>query len=105
VEKGEVLGFLGPNGAGKSTTMRMITGFLPPTAGTASICGHDILEEPVEAKPPRLPAGECAELRAMRVPEFLDFVADVHGYRGQRARAGAWRTPIARATSKACATA
>ena len=42
VGKGEVLGFLGPNGAGKSTTMRMITGFLPPTSGTAVICGKDI---------------------------------------------------------------
>ena len=50
VEKGEVLGFLGPNGAGKSTTMRMITGFIPPTAGTAVICGHDITKEPVAAK-------------------------------------------------------
>ena len=42
VEKGEVLGFLGPNGAGKTTTMRMITGFLPPTAGTARVCGIDV---------------------------------------------------------------
>ena len=42
VPRGEVLGFLGPNGAGKSTTMKMITGFLAPTAGTAIICGHDI---------------------------------------------------------------
>ena len=50
VAKGEVLGFLGPNGAGKSTTMRMITGFLPPTSGTASICGHDVLQDPVGAK-------------------------------------------------------
>ena len=47
VGKGEVLGFLGPNGAGKSTTMRMITGFIPPTSGTASICGHDIITDPV----------------------------------------------------------
>ena len=47
VGKGEVLGFLGPNGAGKSTTMRMITGFIPPTSGTATICGHDILQDPV----------------------------------------------------------
>ena len=50
VSKGEVLGFLGPNGAGKSTTMRMITGFLPPTSGTAYVCGHDIVTNPVEAK-------------------------------------------------------
>ena len=41
VQRGEVLGFLGPNGAGKSTTMKMVTGFLTPTAGTARVCGHD----------------------------------------------------------------
>ena len=50
VAEGEVLGFLGPNGAGKSTTMRMITGFLPPTEGTAVICGHDITADPIAAK-------------------------------------------------------
>ena len=50
VAEGEVLGFLGPNGAGKSTTMRMITGFLPPTEGTAVICGHDITTDPIAAK-------------------------------------------------------
>jgi len=50
VAKGEVLGFLGPNGAGKTTTMRMVTGFLPPSAGTAVINGHDILVQPLEAK-------------------------------------------------------
>ena len=44
VRRGEVLGFLGPNGAGKSTTMRMITGFIPPTAGTVSVCGFDIVD-------------------------------------------------------------
>jgi ABC-type multidrug transport system ATPase subunit len=47
VKKGEVLGFLGPNGAGKSTTMKMITGFLEPTSGTVSVCGHDVLDEPI----------------------------------------------------------
>lgn len=47
---GEVLGFLGPNGAGKSTTMKMVTGFLPPTEGTALVCGHDVLENPRAAK-------------------------------------------------------
>ena len=50
VKKGEVLGFLGPNGAGKSTTMKMVTGFLEPTSGTVSVCGFDILEEPIKAK-------------------------------------------------------
>lgn len=50
VSAGEVLGFLGPNGAGKSTTMKMICGFLAPTAGTAVICGHDVLEQPIAAK-------------------------------------------------------
>lgn len=47
---GEVLGFLGPNGAGKSTTMKMVTGFLPPSEGTALVCGHDVLENPRAAK-------------------------------------------------------
>ena len=50
VERGEVLGFLGPNGAGKSTTMRMITGFIPPTAGRVTVGGFDIVEEPIAAK-------------------------------------------------------
>ena len=50
VERGEVLGFLGPNGAGKSTTMRMITGYLPPTAGRAVVSGFDVGEQPIEAK-------------------------------------------------------
>ena len=50
VERGEVLGFLGPNGAGKSTTMRMITGFMPPTSGAISVGGYDVLESPIEAK-------------------------------------------------------
>ena len=50
VERGEVLGFLGPNGAGKSTTMRMITGFLPPSAGTAIVNGHDIIGDTIAAK-------------------------------------------------------
>jgi gliding motility-associated transport system ATP-binding protein len=50
VDRGEVVGFLGPNGAGKTTTMRMLTGFLPPTDGGASIAGHDIFENPLEAR-------------------------------------------------------
>ncbi len=50
VQPGEVLGFLGPNGAGKSTTMRMLTGFIPPSGGRISICGHDMLADPIPAK-------------------------------------------------------
>ena len=49
VKKGEVLGFLGPNGAGKSTTMRMITGFFPPTSGDARVCGISVVDRPTEA--------------------------------------------------------
>ena len=87
VSKGEVLGFLGPNGAGKSTTMRMITGFLPPTAGTASICGHDIVKEPVEAKkcPGYLPEA-APSYRAMTVEDYLKFIAEIRGYHGADAR-------------------
>ena len=83
VGKGEVLGFLGPNGAGKSTTMRMITGFIPPTSGTASICGHDIITDPVAAKacfgylPENAPS-----YRSMTVEDFLLFIAGVRGFCG-----------------------
>ena len=85
--KGEVLGFLGPNGAGKSTTMRMITGFLPPTAGTASICGHDIITDPVEAKKCLGDLPEAApSYRAMTVEDYLKFIASVRGYHGAEAR-------------------
>src|SRR3989339_421240 len=83
VKKGEVLGFLGPNGAGKTTTMRMITGFLPPTSGTAIVSGYDVTTHPVEAKkqigylPENAPAYD-----SMSVSEFLSFIADVRGFRG-----------------------
>lgn len=50
VDKGEVLGFLGPNGAGKSTTMKMVTGFLTPTSGSARVCGHDVVKDPIAVK-------------------------------------------------------
>src|SRR5437879_4774724 len=83
VERGEVLGFLGPNGAGKSTTMRMITGFIPPTEGTVSVGGFDIIENPIEAKrligylPENAPA-----YTDMTVFGFLNFAAEIRGMRG-----------------------
>lgn len=87
VGKGEVLGFLGPNGAGKSTTMRMITGFLPPTEGTAAICGHDITREPVEAKRHLGYLPESApSYRAMSVEEYLAFMARIRGFSGKAAK-------------------
>jgi len=87
VAEGEVLGFLGPNGAGKSTTMKMITGFLAPTAGTAVICGHDIETEPLAAKRRigYLPEGAPA-YPDMTTAEFLDFVAHIRGLHGVEAR-------------------
>lgn len=83
VAKGEVLGFLGPNGAGKSTTMRMITGFIPPTSGTAVICGHDILKDPIGAKSALGYLPEAApSYRAMTVVDFLTFIAKARGFSG-----------------------
>ena len=87
VGKGEVLGFLGPNGAGKSTTMRMITGFLPPTGGRAFICGHDVVTEAVEAKKCLGYLPESApSYRAMTVEDFLTFIAKVRGLKDVKGR-------------------
>lgn len=83
VERGEVLGFLGPNGAGKSTTMRIITGFLPPSGGTVKVGGFSIVDEPLEAKsligylPENAPS-----YPEMSVEGFLNFVAELRGLRG-----------------------
>ena len=80
VERGEVLGFLGPNGAGKSTTMRMVTGFIPPTSGKITIGGHDMLESPLPAKrlfgylPENAPG-----YADMTVRGFLNFCAELRG--------------------------
>jgi len=86
VPQGEVLGFLGPNGAGKSTTMKMITGFLAPTAGTAVICGHDITTHPIAAKKHigYLPEGAPA-YPDMTPADFLDFIAHIRGFSGSEA--------------------
>ncbi|HTZ35236.1 MAG TPA: ATP-binding cassette domain-containing protein [Stellaceae bacterium] len=88
VARGEVIGFLGPNGAGKSTTMKMITGFLAPTAGTAIVCGHDIQQHPLAAKRQfgYLPEGAPA-YPDMTVADFLRFIARIRGYRSGEAAA------------------
>ena len=84
VERGEVLGFLGPNGAGKSTTMRMITGFIPPTGGRATVGGHDVVTDSIAAKrligylPENAPA-----YTDMTVLGFLSFAAEIRGLTGQ----------------------
>ena len=83
VKRGDILGFLGPNGAGKSTTMKMITGFLRPDAGTAKVDGIDVTQDPVAVKnklgylPESAPA-----YPEMTVEEFLGFIADVRGRKG-----------------------
>ncbi|MDB5805538.1 MAG: transporter ATP-binding protein [Betaproteobacteria bacterium] len=83
VRQGEVLGFLGPNGAGKSTTMRMITGFLPPTAGSVKVCGFDIVEDPIAAKRKIGYLPEAAPSYAdMTVLSFLKFSAELRGLSG-----------------------
>ena len=83
VQKGQIVGFLGPNGAGKTTTMRMLTCFMPPTAGTATVAGFDVLEQPYEVKkrigylpetPPLYPE--------MRTKEYLEFVGKLKGLSG-----------------------
>lgn len=83
VAKGEILGFLGPNGAGKSTTMRILTCFLPPTSGRATVAGYDCFSQPLEVKRRVGYLPESAPLyRDMRVGEYLDFAAAVKGLRG-----------------------
>src|SRR6201986_3014093 len=84
VERGQVLGFLGPNGAGKSTSMRMITGFIPPTEGTIEVGGFNMVENPIPAKrligylPENAPA-----YTDMTVGGFLNFSAELRGLRGE----------------------
>jgi ABC-2 type transport system ATP-binding protein len=83
VAAGEVLGFLGPNGAGKTTTMRMVTGFIAPSSGTVSVCGHDIQSDALRAKRLMgyLPEGAPA-YGEMTPQQFIGFVANIRGLRG-----------------------
>lgn len=87
VQPGEVLGFLGPNGAGKSTTMKMLTGFLAPTAGSASILGFDIQKDTLKAQQQigYLPEGAPC-YGDMTVRSFLEFIAEVRGFKGAEKR-------------------
>ncbi|MGE0747937.1 MAG: ABC transporter ATP-binding protein [Rhodospirillales bacterium] len=88
VARGEVLGFLGPNGAGKTTTMRMITGYLTPTEGTARVCGHDVEADPIAVKRAIGYLPEGAPLYEDMTPMgFLSFIAEVRGFRGADKRA------------------
>lgn len=87
VEAGEIVGFLGPNGAGKTTTLRMLTGYLPPTSGTAVVAGHDIFRESIQARrkigymPENVPLYDD-----MRVKEYLKFRAQLKGLSGSHGR-------------------
>jgi len=106
VQQGEILGFLGPNGAGKSTTMRILTGYFPPTSGQAFIAGHDVVEEPM---PARRAVGYLPEnvplYQDMRVREYLLFVGGAKGLDqlATRQEAGGswtwWASPSAPASS------
>ena len=85
--KGEIVGFLGPNGAGKSTTMKIATGYLPPTAGTVRVAGYDVLANSLEV---RRHVGYLPEHNPlyldMYVHEYLEFIGSVHGLRGSGLR-------------------
>ena len=108
VDKGEILGFLGPNGAGKTTTMRVLTGYMPPTEGTAVVAGYSLLDKPIEAKrrtgylpetPPLYPD--------MTVREYLEFCARIKGLprgdRNARVLAAMERTRVADMADRHCA--
>jgi ABC-2 type transport system ATP-binding protein len=87
VKRGDILGFLGPNGAGKSTTMKVITGYLPPTSGTATVDGFDVREAPLEVKRRigYLPESSPS-YQEMTVEEFLEFIAQVRAIGDSAAR-------------------
>ena len=87
VEKGQIVGFLGPNGAGKTTTMRMLTCFLPPSSGVATVAGFDVLEAPLEVKKRIGYLPETPPLYyEMRTSEYLTFVGRLKGLSGQELR-------------------
>ena len=87
IKPGEIVGLLGPNGAGKSTLMKILTCFIPPTSGDASVCGFDILSQSIEV---RQKVGYLPEnnplYSELYVREFLDFIAGTHGLKGDHAK-------------------
>lgn len=87
IKTGEVVGFLGPNGAGKSTTMKILTCFIPPTSGTAAVCGFDVMDDPIEV---RKRVGYLPEHNPlyldMYVKEFLSFIGGIHKLKNIDAR-------------------
>ena len=94
VKRGDILGFLGPNGAGKSTTMKMITGFLRPDSGTATVDGINVATDPVAVKQKLGYLPESAPAYPeMTVEEFLGFIANIRGFRSAEAN----RTQVDRA--------
>lgn len=79
-DKGEILGFLGPNGAGKTTTMRILTGYMPPTEGTATLAGYDIMAEPLKARAAVGYLPESVPLyREMTVWQYVEYLAELYG--------------------------
>ncbi len=92
VQKGEVVGFLGPNGAGKSTTMKILTGYLLPSAGRASVAGHDVVAESLECRRRIGYLPESTPLYTeMRVDDYLSFCADIRGVPAGRRRSAVSR--------------
>lgn len=107
VERGEILGFLGPNGAGKTTTMRILTGYMPATAGKAIVAGFDVFDQPIEAKQRTGYLPESPPLYPdMTVIEYLTFVAKIKGVpaadRQQRIQRVMERTHVADMASRLC---
>jgi ABC-2 type transport system ATP-binding protein len=107
VERGEILGFLGPNGAGKTTTMRILTGYMPATAGKAIVAGFDVFDQPIEAKKRTGYLPETPPLYPdMTVHEYLTFVAKIKGVaaadRRHRVKTIMDRTRVAEMANRLC---
>src|SRR5438045_3624439 len=86
-DAGEIVGFLGPNGAGKTTTMRILTGYMPPSEGTATIAGFDVYEDSLEVRRRIGYLPESVPLyKEMGVRQYVDYMASLHGMTGKERR-------------------